>query len=515
MRYRQVAGPEHTPEEVLEALLSADAAAIATQEGAGVRLRMMHHAPAEDFTIYLASLKGDPKIRQILACPGVAVLTRTAADREADIREVEVIGRVERVRDQGEAGVALGLTAERSSIVRALRDAGNTGILDFLVVRPRTVKLRVFADIVQGKPPTILEFDDEPAGEGPGLREHLRIWAATVRAAFLPAALLPVVLGVVLGWTAKGRLAVGSALLTLFGIAAAHLGANLINDVSDQDTDAANVGFVSPFSGGSRAIQLGLTSPAAMTAAALVCFGFAVLAGAVLAWTATPWILPIAAAGGLGALSYSILPRLAARGLGELTVAACFGPLVALGGFVVQTHRLSWIPVEASAPLAFLVAAILYVNELLDIDADALVGKRTWAVRLPSLARLLVLALLGTAAFGSLVTLVALDRLPGSTLVALMAFPLVPWAVRVAARAESPAEHAPANAAIIVCHLLVGLSLVVALATAQLHGSTGVQAGAAAGAALAVGGLNTLRMTRRRAGLEQVAEGLGATAQVG
>ena len=66
-QYRQVAGPEHTPEEILDALVTADAAAIATQEGPGVRLRIMHHAPAEDFTVYLASMKGDPKIRQLLA----------------------------------------------------------------------------------------------------------------------------------------------------------------------------------------------------------------------------------------------------------------------------------------------------------------------------------------------------------------------------------------------------------------------------------------------------------------
>ena len=55
--------------------------------------------------------------------------------------------------------------------------------------------------------------------------------------------------------------------------------------------------------------------------------------------------------------------RLVHHGLGEITVALGFGPVMVLGAYVVQTGELAWEPFVASIPVAILIALILYVNE--------------------------------------------------------------------------------------------------------------------------------------------------------
>ena len=83
-------------------------------------------------------------------------------------------------------------------------------------------------------------------------------------------------------------------------------------------------------------------------------------------------------------LGYTAPPlKFVYRGLGEIAVAVGFGPLMLLGGYVVQTRgALSWEPFVASLPIALLVALILYVNEIPDRRGDARAGKRTLPVRL-------------------------------------------------------------------------------------------------------------------------------------
>ena len=150
-----------------------------------------------------------------------------------------------------------------------------------------------------------------------------------------------------------------------------------------------------------------------------------IVAGAIglllLATRGSPALLVIGVVGFVVSLGYTAPPlKLVYRGLGEIAVGIGFGPLMLLGAYVVQTRgALSWEPFVASLPIAFLVALILYVNEIPDRRGDAHAGKRTLPVRLrpgPSSAAMTCVV----AAYVMLVGGVVLGVLPIPALLALL-----------------------------------------------------------------------------------------------
>jgi 1,4-dihydroxy-2-naphthoate polyprenyltransferase len=70
------------------------------------------------------------------------------------------------------------------------------------------------------------------------------------------------------------------------------------------------------------------------------------------------------------------------RALGEVFVFVFFGLVAVVGTTYVQTRTLPGLAWAVAVPVGLLIVAILVVNNLRDIDGDALVGKRTLAVLL-------------------------------------------------------------------------------------------------------------------------------------
>ena len=104
--------PTHVDESrrrIREALLAAKKVAVGTHAGAEVRVRMMHPGawlsddPAARPVVYLASMKTDPKIREMTTRPEVALLLHESpTGEEATSWEMEVTGRADVVRDPAE-----------------------------------------------------------------------------------------------------------------------------------------------------------------------------------------------------------------------------------------------------------------------------------------------------------------------------------------------------------------------------------------------------------------------------
>jgi 1,4-dihydroxy-2-naphthoate octaprenyltransferase len=69
-------------------------------------------------------------------------------------------------------------------------------------------------------------------------------------------------------------------------------------------------------------------------------------------------------------------------GFGEISVFLFFGLVATMGSYFVQGHRITWQSLLVAIPIGALSCAILAVNNLRDLPKDALVGKRTLAVRL-------------------------------------------------------------------------------------------------------------------------------------
>ena len=260
-------------------------------------------------------------------------------------------------------------------------------MLDCGKVVPDTIKFRVFKEIVQGMPPTVLEFPQnrQVVSDWHLIKMKLKNWVMAFRTPFLTASIVPILLGTAIAWSTTGTLYWGFFLLTLLAGLLIHLGTNVINDYSDHRSgnDEVNREFVRPFSGGSRVIQLGLLTPLEVLAGGLFFFFLSAAIGFYLASERGPLILLLGAIGRISGMFYAGgFFNWVKRGIGELLVGLNFGILMALGASYVQTQSFSWIPVIAAIPVSLLIAAVLYINEFPDYTADKQVRKNTLVVRL-------------------------------------------------------------------------------------------------------------------------------------
>jgi 1,4-dihydroxy-2-naphthoate octaprenyltransferase len=302
-------------------------------------------------------------------------------------------------------------------------------------------------------------------------------WLAlrTTRLPFLSATIVPVVLGIAIA-ARHGSFDLLTAVLTVIGAAFVQLGLNVANDVFDtaQGADDANV-TPTQYSGGSRVIQYGLVSFRRMAGIAT---GFYVGAGviglALLALRGSTPLLVIGIAGFVVSIGYTAPPlKLVYRGLGEIAVAVGFGPLMLLGGYVVQTRgALSWEPFVASLPVALLVALILYVNEIPDRRGDARVGKRTLPVRFSRSAVIGGYRGATIAAYAILVAGVIMGLLPVPALLALLTIPLA----RQVSRGLEPNYDNPYGLMAVMgvnvkVHLYAGLLLLAGYAVVLILGA--------------------------------------------
>jgi 1,4-dihydroxy-2-naphthoate octaprenyltransferase len=255
-------------------------------------------------------------------------------------------------------------------------------------------------------------------------------WLAlrATRLPFLSATFVPVLIGIAIA-AAHGSFDLFAALLTLIGAASVHLALNVANDIFDArlGADDRNVN-PTQFSGGSRVIQYGLVSLRRMTAISAGFYAVAIAVGLLLLATRFSYaLLVIGVLGIVLSLFYTAPPlKLVYRGLGELTTAVGFGPLMLIGAYVVQTlGALRPEPFVASIPIALLVALILYVNEVPDRPADDRAGKRTLPVLLPREAVINVYSVAAAAAFAVIALGVVAGMLPLPALLALLPLPLI------------------------------------------------------------------------------------------
>ena len=234
-------------------------------------------------------------------------------------------------------------------------------------------------DTTQAAGPSVQQF----AGEAP-TRIAKRLFHAT-RPKFFPASLLPVLAGTAWGSVVADRLDLSVFLLALFATMCVHAGANVLNDVGDDDigTDGNNDDRIYPYTGGSRFIQSGIMSSSSMARHGIGLLIAASVAGAILLYLKGPMILAFGAIGVLLAVLYSLGPaRLSALGLGETAVGFAFGVLPVVGAAWLQSGVIDAKVFLFSLPISVWVAAILLINEVPDIAADAEAGKRTLPVRI-------------------------------------------------------------------------------------------------------------------------------------
>ena len=219
-------------------------------------------------------------------------------------------------------------------------------------------------------------------------------WLAGARPKTLPAAVAPVFVGT------GAAVAVGGfrplpALLALVVALALQVAVNYANDYSDgkRGTDADRVGPM-------RLVGSGAAAPREVLVAAGLAFAVAAVAGLGLAALSSWWLVAVGAACIAAAWTYTGGPLpYGYRALGEVFVFVFFGLVAVVGTTFAQTLTLPGLAYAVSVPIGLLIVDLLVVNNLRDIEGDALAGKRTLAVLLGDRATRKVFVGLLVAAF--------------------------------------------------------------------------------------------------------------------
>jgi 1,4-dihydroxy-2-naphthoate octaprenyltransferase len=289
----------------------------------------------------------------------------------------------------------------------------------------------------------------------------LKSWVMELRAPFLTATLVSIILGTVIAWFRNDVFNPTYFLLALVGGAFAHVGTNVANDYYDHKSrnDEINKEFVRPFSGGSRTIQLGLLKPSEVLVGSLVFFAAATSIGLYLTFVSGPLLPVFVAAGLVSGFFYTAPPfNWVSRGVGEFLVGVNFGALMTLGAYYVQTRALAAEPILVSVPVSLLIAAVLYINEFPDYAADKAVGKKTLVVRLGRDKAVQGYAAIVFGAYVSILLAVLTGVAPSYVLLALIPLPLALESVRHAFRFHSKSLNlVPSNAMTVVLHLITSL----------------------------------------------------------
>ena len=295
--------------------------------------------------------------------------------------------------------------------------------------------------------------------------QRLKTYFLATRPQFFTAIILPVGLGAAVAWHETGIFFLGYFFLSLIAAVFYHAGINVLNDYFDylNGTDNINQTGLSPFTGGSRMIQNKIMTPGETYILGVLFLITGSIIGLYLAYERGIFLLLIGTMGLFSGYYYTAPPVFfAGRGLGELLVGLNFGVLSVAGSYYVQAQGFSFAAVFASLPLLFLIAAILYINEFPDYDADKAVGKNHLVVYLGmERARWGFLSIVA-GAYISIIAGVILDLLPITALFVTPAAILGIKAVKgLFENYKKTVELIPSIKATIVCHLATGIGLIV------------------------------------------------------
>jgi len=199
-------------------------------------------------------------------------------------------------------------------------------------------------------------------------------WILGARIKTLPAAIAPVIVGTSLA----DQIKVINALLALIVSLSLQIAVNYANDFSDgvRGTDTNRVGPT-------RLVASNLATAGSVKNASFISFFVAIIAGTLLAFNTSVWLIAVGLISILAAWGYTGGKKpYGYLGFGEVAVFIFFGIVATVGSYYVQVEQISSSALLLSIPMGSLSCAILVINNLRDLNQDKLVSKRTMAVKL-------------------------------------------------------------------------------------------------------------------------------------
>lgn len=203
-------------------------------------------------------------------------------------------------------------------------------------------------------------------------------WLLAARPKTLPAAVSPVLVGCAVAWV-EGAFDLLVAIAAFAVALLLQIAANFANDVADFHRGADTAERLGP----TRVTQSGMFTPRQVEIATAVTLVAAAIPGLYLVARGGPLLAAIGLLAMLAAVAYTAGPKpFGYLGLGEIFVFLFFGPVAVAGTAYVMSGHVTSLALAASIPMGCLIAAILVVNNLRDIETDRAAGKRTLAVRI-------------------------------------------------------------------------------------------------------------------------------------
>jgi 1,4-dihydroxy-2-naphthoate polyprenyltransferase len=263
--------------------------------------------------------------------------------------------------------------------------------------------------------------------------KKLNLWIEGARLRTLPLAIAPVAIGAGAADSVQA-FDLGLSLLALAVALFLQIAVNFANDYSDgiRGTDDNRVGPLRLT--GSKSVK-----PESVK---LVAFGFFLLAAvaglAIVLITGFYWLLAVGAAAIIAAWFYTGGKNpYGYAGLGEFAVFLFFGLVATIGTTFIQVGFIEFNAVLGGIASGLFASAVLMVNNIRDIETDALASKKTLAVRLgkkPAIAIFLLMIWLPFLILGFF------SLLYPATMLGFMAMLLVAPATVIVTTAKTPKE---------------------------------------------------------------------------
>jgi len=288
----------------------------------------------------------------------------------------------------------------------------------------------------------------------------IKTYIKALRLPFLAGSVMPLITAAAFAFN-RGVFSLLPIIIALIGVAALHLGSNLINDYYDsKGSDPINIRFT-PFSGGSRVIQDNELQATTILALSIVFFSIGVACGLWFTLWGRPYVLLIGLFGLFAGWSYSSPPlSLMSHGVGEALIFFAFGPFITLGAYYVITNNLSWPAFLLGIPHGFLIMAVIWINQFPDYQADKTANKKNLVVRLGLSNARYVYSLMMLLPFLFIIFLIYSIDLPFLVILSLGAFLLASKAIRILwRRYHSFQDIIPAQA--LTIHTLIFMGVLV------------------------------------------------------
>ncbi len=207
---------------------------------------------------------------------------------------------------------------------------------------------------------------------------ELTFWWMAFRPKTLSASVVPIMVATTLIFAFHQEVRWGIILCALMGALFIQIGTNLLNDAIDFKKGADGEGRIGP----QRVSQYGLIKPERVMIGGWVSFVLATLCGIPLVWSGGWVIVAIGILSLICGYAYTGGPfPLAYKGFGDLFVILFFG-VVAVGGvYYLQAGTYETPALIAGLQVGLLATVLIAINNLRDHKSDALVDKRTLAVR--------------------------------------------------------------------------------------------------------------------------------------